>query len=119
MDPREHVAWHVARMRQGVGEPPSPHGAAGAELKTILRNWLGIEADAGCGCDAMASRMDALGPDWCEGPGLAEIVKTMQGEHAKRWADGRTRLPWSDLAARQLVKLACRRARQNASNNTP
>lgn len=42
--------------------------------------------------------------------GLAEILGVMRDEHAKRWADGSTILPWSDIAARQLVLLACRRA---------
>jgi hypothetical protein len=63
----------------------------------------------------MASRMNALGPDWCESEaGLAEILATMRDEHGKRWQDGRTRLPWTDLGATQLVKLACRRARAKA-----
>lgn len=59
----------------------------------------------------MAAKMDRPGPDWCEGEGMPEILATMKAEHAKRWAAGQTRLPWSDLGARQLVKLACRRAK--------
>jgi len=63
----------------------------------------------------MASRMNDLGPDWCESEaGLAEILGVMQAEHAKRWSEGRTRLPWSDFGATQLVRLACRRARAKA-----
>jgi hypothetical protein len=59
----------------------------------------------------MAAKMDALGADWCASDeGMAEILGVMRDEHAKRWADGRTILPWSDIAARQLVLLACRRA---------
>jgi hypothetical protein len=34
----------------------------------------------------------------------------MKDEHGKRWKDGRTKLPWTDLGARTIVKLACRRA---------
>ncbi len=97
--------------------PPRPKARPrpGDELAAILRDWLGVEAEAGCGCKSMASRMNALGPDWCESEaGLAEILAAMRDEHAKRRADDRTRLPWSDFGATQLVKLACRRARSRA-----
>ena len=86
----------------------------GAELKSLLRDWLGIESTPTCSCNAMARRMDSLGPDWCEGEGMAEILDVMRAEHGKRWADGRTILPWTDMGARQLVLLACRRARSNS-----
>jgi hypothetical protein len=88
-----------------------PPYRCGTELKSILKDWLGIEASPTCSCSSMARRMDALGPDWCEGEGMASILDVMRAEHAKRWADGRTILPWTDMGARQLVLLACRRAR--------
>ena len=84
---------------------------AGTELQEILKNWLGIVSDENCGCRATAARMNRLGPDWCEGEGMAEIIDVMRAEHGKRWADGRTILPWTDMGARQLVLLACRRAK--------
>lgn len=87
----------------------------GTELHSILKDWLGIEPTADCPCRSMAAKMDRLGPDWCESDGMPEILGVMRGEHAKRWADGRTLLPWSDITARQLVLLACRRARAKAS----
>lgn len=87
----------------------------GAELKALLKDWLGIEATPTCSCNAMARKMDASGPDWCEGEGMAEILGVMRAEHAKRWKDGRTVLPWADAGARQLVLLACRRARAKAA----
>ena len=91
----------------------------GTELKALLKDWLGIEAAPGCQCNAMAGRMNALGADWCESEaGLAEILGVMQAEHSKRWADGRTRLPWTDFGAKQLVRLACRRARAKANPST-
>ncbi len=107
----------VEVMARGVSPQrgDSPGCLPGEELAAILRDWLGIEADAGCGCKSMASRMNDLGPDWCESEaGLAEILGVMQAEHAKRWSEGRTRLPWSDFGATQLVRLACRRARAKA-----
>jgi hypothetical protein len=84
---------------------------AGAELSALLKDWLGIESNPTCSCNAMARKMDTLGPDWCEGEGMTQILDVMRTEHAKRLADGRTILPWTDLGARQLVLLACRRAR--------
>lgn len=86
----------------------------GTELHALLRDWLRIEPTPDCQCRAMQARMDTLGPDWCEGDGMPEILGVMREEHAKRWADGRTLLPWNDIAARQLVLLACRRARAKA-----
>jgi hypothetical protein len=92
----------------GVLEAPM---LCGTELKALLKDWLGIESTPTCSCNAMARKMDSLGPDWCASDeGMAEILGVMRDEHAKRWADGRTILPWSDIAARQLVLLACRRA---------
>lgn len=100
--------------REGHVEPPP--GGPGTELTAILSGWLGIEADEHCGCRAMAARMDALGVEWCESEtGMAEILGVMQAEHARRWADGRTRLPWTDLGARTLIRLACKRAEAKAT----
>ena len=96
----------------GISQP-DPAVRPGRELKAILKDWLGIEATPTCSCNAMSLRMDSLGPDWCEGEGMASILEVMRDEHAKRRADGRTILPWTDLGARQLVLLACRRARAN------
>jgi len=94
--------------------PPLPDGP-GTELKTMLKDWLGIEASPTCSCNAMARKMNERGPEWCEsGEGMDEILGVMRAEHGKRWADGRTKLPWTDLGARQLVRLACRRARAKA-----
>ena len=96
--------------------PTRPYSGPGTELKAILSEWLGIKAEEQCGCRAMSARMDALGVAWClSDVGMAEILGVMRVEHARRWADGRTKLPWTDLGARTLVKLACRRAEAKAS----
>jgi hypothetical protein len=92
----------------GVLEAPV---LCGTELKALFKDWLGIESTPTCSCNAMAAKMDSLGPEWCKSDeGMSEILGVMQTEHAKRWADGSTILPWSDIAARQLLLLACRRA---------
>lgn len=115
----EQSAPHLGKCNcYSASEIPRPanQGGPGTELKAILRDWLGIEASPTCSCNAMARRMNERGPEWCESDdGTAEILGVMRTEHAKRWADGKTRLPWTDLGARQLVRLACRRARAKAS----
>lgn len=83
----------------------------GTELKALLKDWLGIESTPTCSCNAMARKMDTLGPEWCKSDeGMAEILGVMRTEHGKR----KTILPWTDAGARQLVLLACRRARAKA-----
>jgi hypothetical protein len=104
----------AAEMALLSGTAAYTHGP-GWHLKEILSGWLGITADSGCRCNDMAARMDAMGPDWCESDeGMAAIIDAMRSEHAKRRADGRTKLPWTDFGAKQLVRLACRRARADA-----
>ena len=93
---------------------PLPDGA-GTQLKSLLRDWLGIEASPTCKCNGMALKMNHLGPDWCEGEGMAEILDVMRAEHGKRREAGKTILPWTDAGARQLVLLACRRSRAKAA----
>lgn len=96
--------------------PPAPQDGPGTELKALLKDWLGIEASPTCSCNKMSQKMNREGTAWCLSEyGMAEILGVMRAEHAKRWADGRTRLPWTDMGARQLVRLGCRRARANAS----
>ena len=96
-------------------QSPPPPGGPGTQLKSLLRDWLGIEASPTCSCNAMARRMDSFGPDWCEGEGMAEILDVMRTQHMKRWEAGKTILPWTDAGARQLVLLACRRSRAKAA----
>lgn len=87
----------------------------GTELKAILRDWFGFRANLGCSCNAMSKRMNALGPEWCEGAGMPEILGAMRREHENRRKAGKTILPWSDVGASVLVRLACRRARNKAA----
>ena len=95
---------------------PHPRFRPGTELKLLLKKWLGIEASPTCSCSSMARRMDSLGPDWCESDqGMTQIIDVMRAEHAKRWEAGKTILPWTDVGARQLVYMACRRSRAKAA----
>ena len=93
-----HKAYPHERSVSGPGE----------ELKSLLKDWLGITSSPTCSCNAMANKMNKMGADWSESAdGLAEILAVMKREHGRR----KSILPWSDTAASMLVKLACRRAR--------
>lgn len=120
------MLWKCERCHSGKG-PQKASGeitvaaahhesGPGTELKAILKDWLGIESSPACSCNRMAQKMNKKGVEWClSDVGMAEILGVMRAEHAKRWADGRTRLPWTDFGAKRLVRLACRRARAKAS----
>jgi len=86
----------------------------GTHLTAILADWFGIRSRPGCPCRKMAAKMDTNGPEWCEGGGLGEIVAAMKAEHSKRWAKGTLKIPFTEIGARALVRLACRRARRSA-----
>jgi hypothetical protein len=97
------------------GKPASGDSAGpGTELKALLKSWFGIEASIGCKCGAMAAKMNQNGPDWCEGSGMEEILGAMRSEHDKRRSKKETILPWSNIGAKALVKIACRRARKKS-----
>jgi len=84
----------------------------GTELKRLLAK-LGIEAEAGCQCNAMAKRMDAGGPEWCL-EHVDEILKVMRKEASWRG------LPFSDHGARFLIRFAVWRSeRANALQSDP
>ena len=107
----------VERDCHSKGKPQAndPTTGPGTELKAVLKNWLGIEANLGCSCNAMSRQMNSMGAEWCAGEGMPKILDAMRGEHRKRQAAGKTWLPWSEIGARQLVLLACRRARSRTS----
>jgi hypothetical protein len=116
LSPRKPQPQELIQAAGAAMKKPAIVGGPGTELKTLLKKWLGIEATPTCSCNRMAARMDALGPEWCESDaGMTEILGVMRAEHAKRRADGRTKLPWTDFGATQLVRLACRRARGKAA----
>lgn len=79
----------------------------GTELKKLLGRWLGIVASPTCQCNAHARQMDAWGPAECAAR-LDEIVGWLEAEAKKK------RLPFIREVARQMVRLAIRRARNAA-----
>lgn len=93
----------VAKYSPGVPAPGGP----GTELKALLGK-IGIRSTPTCSCNANARQMDAWGADQCESR-EDEIVGWLRDQAAAR------KLPFADFAARQLIRLAIRRARRKAA----
>lgn len=77
---------------------------AGTELKALLKS-VGIKGSVSCGCAKRAREMDDRGIQWCE-----EHVEVIVGW--LRDAARKQQVPFVDLIARQVVKLAVRRAKK-------
>lgn len=89
--------------------PQQPaQGGPGSELKALLGRWLGIQAKPTCPCNARAAQMDAWGPEECE-KRIEEILDWLASEAQER------RLPFVRIAARQMVLMAIRQARQKTA----
>lgn len=78
----------------------------GCQLKRLLASMWVVSTES-CLCNQHAAIMDAWGPDVCL-QRINEIVGWMREEAHVRG------LIFSDIAAGQLVRIACRRARKNA-----
>jgi hypothetical protein len=84
---------------------PAPTGClAGTELKALLKT-IGIVASPTCSCNARAKVMDERGCQWVL-DNEDEVVVWLRQEAQKRG------LPFVDLAGRQLIRLAVKRARK-------
>jgi hypothetical protein len=90
---------------RGICRPKLPPGP-GTELKALLKT-IGIVASPTCKCNKMARQMDAWGPDESLAH-MEEIVDVMEATARKR------KLPFLRAAAKQMVRLACWRARRKA-----
>lgn len=95
---RATLAPHLEVVR-----PRPTLAGPGTELKKLL-SWLGIHATPTCACNARARDMDLRGCDWCEA-NQGEILAWLREEA------GRRGLPFVELMAAGLVRLAIRRAR--------
>lgn len=111
------VVYRDCHTGAPVGQPPQADGP-GTELKALLKDWFGIVANFGCSCNAMAKKMNANGPEWCQGAGMPEILKAMRTEHSKRLAKRETILPWSEIGAKWLIRKACQRAVEKSGRAT-
>lgn len=99
---------HLCRLPAdaALDHTPAPLGPGG-HLKAMLSGWpFRITATPTCPCNAHARRMDEWGPDECLRR-LDEIVGWLRAE-----AEGR-KMPFSDAAARLLVRRAIWKARKS------
>ena len=95
-----------ALVAKYASEPTAAAGP-GTELKAML-GVIGIRSSPTCSCNAHARQMDMWGPDQCASR-EDEIVGWLRDQAAAR------KLPFVDFAARQLIRLAIRRARRKAA----
>lgn len=95
-------------VTEAVPAAPVPAGGPGTELKALLKDWLGIQANPNCSCNARARQMDEWGPDLCE-QNMDTILQWLEEQATAR------KLPFVRFAAEQAVKLAIRRARKKAA----
>lgn len=86
--------------------PEAPASGPGTELKALLAT-IGIHSSPTCKCNKMAKQMDQWGPDESLAH-LEEIVDVMQETAQKR------SLPFLRAGARQMVRIACWKARRKA-----
>jgi hypothetical protein len=93
-------------LRSEYALPDSPTSGPGTELKALLAT-IGIVASPTCKCNKMARQMDSWGPDDSLDH-MEEIVDVME-ETAKA-----RKLPFLRAGARQMVRLACWKARRKA-----
>jgi hypothetical protein len=87
--------------------PTPPDFGAGVELKKLLKK-IGIEPKKNCKCNERAIIMNQKGVKWCN-DNLETIVDWLQEEHQRQ----QVKIPFVRFAAKQIVKLAIRRARKN------
>lgn len=104
-----HAAYPRKRELPLKPAPPRPSAplGPGGHLKAMLSGWpFRITATPTCPCNSHARRMDEWGPDECLRR-LDEIVGWLRAE-----AEGR-KMPFSDAAARLLVRRAIWKARKS------
>jgi hypothetical protein len=104
-----HPAYPAKPKPGFVPPPPAARkptaSGPGTELKALLAT-IGIVASPTCKCNRMARQMDAWGQESLSH--MEEIVDVME-ETAKQ-----RNLPFLRVAARQMVRLACWKARRKA-----
>ncbi len=106
------VTYHIQNASKNV-EPSEgtvisrsviASGGAGTELKNLIAKF-GLKPGLNCKCGQHIREMDANGVEWCE-----ENTDTINGwlrEEAER-----ARLPFTEIGARVLIRVAIRNARK-------
>lgn len=106
-----HATPQALMYRGFVPGDVVPTCRAGTELKRLLKTWLGFEPVPGCSCNKKARVMDQRGCDWCQ-ENVGTIVGWLKREHQRQKA----LLPFSEIAAKLLVRRAIRNARRTMSS---
>jgi hypothetical protein len=84
----------------------APRDGPGTELAKLLAGWpFYLTSTPDCPCREHAEQMNAWGPDECERQ-LPRIVAWLRDQASRRG------LPFSDLAARLLIRRAIAKARK-------
>lgn len=96
-------------VNPAAASPPQPplqpvKTGAGTELKKLLAKF-GIKATPNCRCNARARTMDENGLEWCE-KNIPLITEWLREEAQRR------RLPFSEFAAKILIRRAITNARK-------
>ncbi len=88
----------------------NPTNGPGTQLKSLL-SMLGITSNKKCSCKNRALMMDQMEskePGWCE-KNIDTIVGWLKEEATKRG------LPFIEIIARSIIKLAIKRAKKKAN----
>lgn len=68
-----------------------------------------ITPTGGCGCDGIAAKLNALGPDWCEA-NTDEIIASMRAGKNWRW-----RVPFAETYVRGKIREAIEMTRAEST----
>lgn len=99
-------------------ESPQPMPAAtspvagsgpGTNLKAFFLKWFGQKATPNCSCNAVAARMDTMGPQWCR-DNMDWILDQIRLNAERR------KLPFIRAVVEPIVLLAIRKAERAAKS---
>lgn len=86
--------------------PQPPTTGAGTHLKAFFLKWFGQKATPNCSCNAVAARMDTMGPQWCR-DNMEWILEQIRLNAEKRG------LPYIRAVVEPIVLLAIRKSERD------
>lgn len=81
----------------------------GTQLKAFFLKWFGQKATPNCSCNAVAARMDTMGPQWCR-DNMDWILEQIRLNAESR------KLPFIRAVVEPIVLLAIRKAERAAKS---
>lgn len=98
------------RTPRHIPQPdPVPTEGAGTYLKAFFLKWFGQQATPNCSCNAVAARMDTMGPQWCR-DNMEWILEQIRLNAERR------KLPFIRAVVQPIVLLAIRKAERSAKS---